>query len=40
MDAIEHKVTDAPSEESILVEAARSGDIGAFAGVLHAVASI
>src|SRR6266508_3061561 len=30
MDAIEKKVTDAPSEESILVQAARAGDIGAF----------
>src|SRR6266511_730589 len=35
MDAIEHKVTDAPSEESTLVEAARSGDIGAFEALVR-----
>src|SRR6266487_1617192 len=35
MDAIENKVTDAPSEESILVEAARSGDIGAFESLVR-----
>ncbi len=35
MDAIEHKVTDAPSEESILVEAARAGDIGAFESLVR-----
>ena len=29
MEAIENKVGEPPSEESILVEAARSGDIGA-----------
>src|SRR6266542_2086956 len=35
MDAIEKKVTDAPSEESTLVEAARSGDIGAFEALVR-----
>jgi RNA polymerase sigma-70 factor (ECF subfamily) len=35
MDAIQHKATDAPSEESILVEAARSGDIGAFEALVR-----
>ncbi len=35
MDAIEHKVTDAPSEESILVQAARAGDIGAFESLVR-----
>src|SRR6266705_5455896 len=35
MDAIENKVTGAPTEESILVEAARSGDIGAFEALVR-----
>jgi RNA polymerase sigma-70 factor, ECF subfamily len=35
MDAIENKVTDVPSEESILVAAARSGDIGAFEALVR-----
>src|ERR1035441_8004807 len=35
MEAIENKGTEAPSEESILVEAARSGDIGAFESLVR-----
>src|SRR6266702_1708588 len=35
MDAIEKKVTDVPSEESILVAAARAGDIGAFEALVR-----
>ena len=35
MDAIENKVTDVPSEESTLVEAARSGDMGAFEALVR-----
>jgi RNA polymerase sigma-70 factor, ECF subfamily len=35
MDAIENKVTDAPSEESTLVEAARAGDMGAFEALVR-----
>ena len=35
MEAIENKVGEPPSEESILVEAARSGDIGAFESLVR-----
>jgi RNA polymerase sigma-70 factor (ECF subfamily) len=35
MEAIENKVTEPPSDESILVEAARSGDIGAFESLVR-----
>ncbi len=35
MEAIENKVAEPPSEESILVEAARSGDIGAFESLVR-----
>jgi RNA polymerase sigma-70 factor (ECF subfamily) len=35
MEAIENKVVEPPSEESILVEAARSGDIGAFESLVR-----
>ena len=35
MEAIENKGTEAPSEESILVAAARSGDIGAFESLVR-----
>jgi RNA polymerase sigma-70 factor (ECF subfamily) len=35
MEAIENKVTEPPSEESILVEAARAGDIGAFESLVR-----
>lgn len=35
MEAIQNKVVEPPSEESILVEAARSGDIGAFESLVR-----
>jgi RNA polymerase sigma-70 factor, ECF subfamily len=35
MDAIEHKETQAPSEETSLVEAARSGDMAAFEALVR-----
>jgi len=35
METIENKVAEPPSEESILVEAARSGDIGAFESLVR-----
>jgi RNA polymerase sigma-70 factor, ECF subfamily len=35
MEAIENKVAETPSEESILVDAARSGDIGAFESLVR-----
>jgi len=35
LEAIENKVAEPPSEESILVEAARSGDIGAFESLVR-----
>jgi RNA polymerase sigma-70 factor (ECF subfamily) len=35
MEAIENKVVEPPSEESILVDAARSGDIGAFESLVR-----
>src|SRR5512135_354588 len=35
MDAIEHKETEAPSEETVLVEAARSGDMAAFEALVR-----
>lgn len=35
MEAIENKVAEPPSDESILVEAARSGDIGAFESLVR-----
>jgi RNA polymerase sigma-70 factor (ECF subfamily) len=35
MEAIENKVVEPPSEESILVEAARSGNIGAFESLVR-----
>jgi RNA polymerase sigma-70 factor (ECF subfamily) len=35
MDAIEHKGTEVPSEESTLVEAARAGDMGAFEALVR-----
>ncbi|HVJ06686.1 MAG TPA: RNA polymerase sigma factor [Candidatus Saccharimonadales bacterium] len=35
MEAIENKVGEPPSEESILVEAARGGDIGAFESLVR-----
>jgi RNA polymerase sigma-70 factor (ECF subfamily) len=35
MEAIENKVAEPPSEESVLVEAARSGDIGAFESLVR-----
>jgi RNA polymerase sigma-70 factor (ECF subfamily) len=35
MEAIENKVAEPPSEESILVEAARAGDIGAFESLVR-----
>jgi RNA polymerase sigma-70 factor (ECF subfamily) len=35
MEAIENKVVEPPTEESILVEAARSGDIGAFESLVR-----
>jgi len=35
MEAIENKVAEPPSEESILVDAARSGDIGAFESLVR-----
>jgi RNA polymerase sigma-70 factor (ECF subfamily) len=35
MEAIENKVAEPPSEESILVEAARSGNIGAFESLVR-----
>ena len=35
MEAIENKVAEPPSEESILVEAARGGDIGAFESLVR-----
>jgi len=35
MEAIENKVVEPPSEESLLVEAARSGDIGAFESLVR-----
>ena len=35
MEAIENKVAEPPSEETILVEAARSGDIGAFESLVR-----
>jgi len=35
METIENKVVEPPSEESVLVEAARSGDIGAFESLVR-----
>jgi RNA polymerase sigma-70 factor (ECF subfamily) len=35
MEAIEHNVAEPPSEESLLVAAARSGDIGAFESLVR-----
>ena len=35
MEAIENKVVEPPSEESILVDAARAGDIGAFESLVR-----
>ena len=35
MEAIENKVTEPPGEETVLVEAARSGDIGAFESLVR-----
>jgi RNA polymerase sigma-70 factor (ECF subfamily) len=35
MEAIENKVGEPPTEESVLVEAARSGDIGAFEALVR-----
>jgi RNA polymerase sigma-70 factor (ECF subfamily) len=35
MEAIENKAVEPPSEESLLVEAARSGDIGAFESLVR-----
>jgi len=35
MEAIENKVAEPPSEETVLVEAARSGDIGAFESLVR-----
>ncbi len=35
MEAIENKVAEPPSEETLLVEAARSGDIGAFESLVR-----
>jgi RNA polymerase sigma-70 factor (ECF subfamily) len=35
MEAIENKVVEPPSEESLLVEAARSGDMGAFESLVR-----